>query len=362
MMVSIASRVLHPTSLCLSGALLFLGAATPTFAAAKKTVHISLVLPATGTQFGDRLRFGAEAAAATFGGAVKLNVTGPAQIDPSQEVQIFQNEVLSNPDAIIVGPIPASLFVEPAMLAEQQGVKVAWIVVPPTSEVKHGLFVGNNEYEMGKTVGNLIADGIIAKNGANPSGTVVPGICIPGLTNLEDRLVGARESITKRLPSVKVGNEIDTGNERAQNYAAWDQGIQANPAGLAFYDACEPGMISLAKIKQDDNRKFTLVVWDTPDEVLDGIQQGVISAAVPPSHFTSGYMAVYLVAKALLDGKPVPEGWLRTPTHVVDAKTIDPFVKAESSPAAMLAFYKPDIDNLIANLPAQLPPLASSHR
>lgn len=337
-------------------------AVQPHPAAAKSTVRISLVLPATGTQFGDRLRYGAEAAAATFNGAVQLKVTGPAQIDPSQEVQIFQNEVLGSPDAIIVGPIPASLFVEPALLAEEQGVKVAWMVVPPAAEVKTGLFVGNNEYEMGQAVGNIIADRIVAKNGPDAAGTVVPGICIPGLTNLEDRLAGARSALAKRLPKVVVAAEIKTGNERGENYAAWDQAIQSNPKGLAFYDACEPGMINLTKIKEDDKRDFTLVVWDTPEEVLAGLKRGTIAAAAPPSHFVSGYMAVYTVAKALLADKPIPNGWLRTPNRIVDAGTIDDVLKAEASAQSMLSFFKGDIDGLIANASAPLPPLAASHQ
>lgn len=356
------SRVWRTAAACSSVALLMLGSTAPGGAAPKKTVRISMVLPATGTQFGDRLRFGAEAAVATFGGAVKLKVTGPAQIDPSQEVQIFQNEVLSAPDAIIVGPIPSSLFVEPAMLAEQQGVKVAWIVIPPTNEVTNTLFVGNNEYEMGKTVGDLIADRVIAKNGADAAGVAVPGICIPGLTNLEDRLIGAKEALAKRLPKLKVSATIDTGNERAQNYAAWDQAVQANPNALALFDACEPGMINLTKIKEDDKGPFQLVVWDTPDEVLAGIKKGAVSAGVPPSHFISGYMSVYMVAKALLEGKPIPHGWLRTPTRVVDASNIDADLKAESSAAEMLSYFKPDIDKLIADMPAQLPPVTASHR
>ncbi len=331
-------------------------------AEAKKTVRISLVLPATGTQFGDRLRYGAEAAVKSFNGAVQLKVTGPAQIDPSQEVSIFQNEVLSAPDAIIVGPIPASLFVEPALQAQEQGVKVAWIVVPPSADIKEGLFVGNNEYEMGKTVGDLMADRIVAEKGQNASGTVVPGICIPGLTNLEDRLAGVKEALAKRLPAVKIANEIDTGNERGQNYAAWDQAIQGHPDGLSFYDACEPGMINLTKLKEEDKLRFPLVVWDTPDEVLAGVKHDVVSDAVPPSHFVSGYMATYLVAKALLEDKPIPNGWLRTPTQVIDAKNIDAFMKAESSAAGMQSYFQPQIDKLKADTPAQLPPLAESHR
>jgi ABC-type sugar transport system substrate-binding protein len=215
---------------------------------------------------------------------------------------------------------------------------------------------------MGKTVGNLIADNIIARKGADVAGTVVPGICIPGLTNLEDRLAGAKESLNKRLPQVKVAAEIDTGNERGQNYAAWDQAVQSNPEGLAFYDACEPGMINLTKIKEDDKRDFTLVVWDTPDEVLAGIKHGVVSAAVPPSHFTTGYLSLYVVAKALLSGQPIPNGWLRTPERVIDSSNIDAFMKAESSAAGMLAYFKPDISKLISDMPSTLPPLHTSHR
>ena len=215
---------------------------------------------------------------------------------------------------------------------------------------------------MGQKVGDLLADHIIAAKGQDASGTVVPGICIPGLTNLEDRLAGVKDSLGKRLPAVKIANEIDTGNERGQNYAAWDQAIQANPQGLSFYDACEPGMINLTKLKEDDKLSFPLVVWDTPDEVLAGVKHGVVANAVPPAHFISGYLATYVVAKALLEDKPIPTGWLRTPTQVIDSSNIDAFMKAESSASGMQSYFKADIDKLATGMPAQLPPLADSHR
>lgn len=344
---------------CLSTLCLAIGLVAVTTISAnaqsEKTVRISLVLPATGTQFGDRLRYGAEAAAALFDGRVKLQVTGPAQIDPNEQVRSFQNEVLSGPDAIIVGAIPAPLFAEPARLAESQDVKVGWFVVPPTSDVDRALFVGNDDYEMGRTVGNLLADRIRARKGDNPSGVVVPGICVPGLTNLEARLAGVREVLNKRLPKVTVATTIKTGNDRSETYAAWDQAIQSNPEALAFYDSCEPGVISLTKLKEDDNLDFDLVVWDMPGEVLDGVDAGTISAVVSPSHFIAGYLSVYVIAKALLEDRPVPEGWLRTPELVIDQSNVKDFMTAESSASAMLSFFQKDIDKILSDIPEELP-------
>lgn len=324
------------------------------------TPRISVVLPATGTEFAAELRAGAEAAARDYEGQIQLKIVGPAQIDPAEEIKAFQNEAATVPDAIIVGPVPSSLFAEPALQAQMAGTKVAWIVSPPPPEVTDAIFIGQREYDLGKRIGDLIADNIIAKKGKDVAGTIVLGICVPGMENLEDRLLGARTALAAKLPNVKIPATIADGNERAANFAVWQQAVAANPNGLAFVSMCEPGMVNLAKIKEDDKRDFELAVFDTPEQVRSSIKKGTISAAAPPSHFLSAYMSVSTVAKALLAKQDLPNGWLEMPITVIDSSNIDAFDAAQASPATMEAYFKSEVDRLKALPTTNLPPVKAA--
>jgi ribose transport system substrate-binding protein len=332
--------------------------------AAERKPRISLVLGATGTEFAGEQRAGAMAALRDLKGAVQLKVAGPAQIDPGQEVRIFQSEAATLPDAIIVAPIPPSLFTEPALRAQQQGIALVYLMSPPRSDVKNVLFVGQREYDMGRTVAGLIADRVAAKSGgkaaADITGMMVPGSCVPGMENLDDRMLGVHTELKQRLPKVTVLADMNTGNERGNSFSLWQQAVQARPNALAFIGACENDFSNLAKVKEDDRRNFEIVAFDTPETVRNSIKRGTIAAAVPPSHFASAYMAVWVTGNALLKKQKVPTGWLQTPITVIDARNVDVFNKASLPAANLESFYKKDIDALKTRDVTRLPATAQS--
>ncbi len=340
------------------------GAAADGHAPAGKSVRISLVLGATGNEFAGEQRAGAMAAVRDLGPAVKLRISGPPQIDPGEEVKIFQNESSTSPDAIIVAPMPPSLFAEPARKATDQGIPVAYLMTPPGADVAEALFVGQREYDVGRRVANLTADRIVAKSRSAPPesvpGKVITANCVPGMENLDDRMFGVRTALAERLPKVLVPPDMNSQNERGNTFSLWQQAVQANPNALALIGACENDSVSLAKIKEDDHRGFEMVVFDTPEAVRNSIKQGTITAAVPPSHFTSAYMAVWTVANALLKGEKVPQGWLETPIRVIDADNVAAFSAASLPPQNLEGFYRQDIETLKAKDPHHLPPLSAA--
>ena len=332
--------------------------------AAQRKPRISLVLGATGTEFAGEQRAGAMAALRDLRNAVDLKISGPAQINPGQEVRIFQTEMATLPDAIILAPIPPSMFTEPALQAQGQRIPLVYLMSPPHNDVKNVLFVGQREYDMGRTVANIIADRVIAKSpGRTPAqitGVMVPGICVPGMENLEDRMLGVRDQLKARLPNVTLLANMNTGNERGNSFSVWQQAVQSRPNALAFIGACENDFSNLAKIKEDDRRNFEIAVFDTPEAVRNSIKRGTIAAAVPPSHFASAYMAVWITANALLKGQRVPTGWLQTPITIIDAKNVDVFNRASLPPANLETFYKKDVDALKAKDVTRLPATAAA--
>jgi ribose transport system substrate-binding protein len=180
------------------------------------------------------------------------------------------------------------------------------------------------------------------------------------MENLEDRMRGVHSALKERLPKVTVPANLNSVNERGSTFSIWQQAVQANPDALAFIGACENDSVSLAKIKEDDHRDFEMVVFDTPEAVRNSIARGTIAAAVPPSHFASTYLAVWMVGTALLKGTPVPQGWLATPIRTIDAANVAAFSSASLPPQNLEKFYQSDVDTLKASDFQHLPPLSAA--
>ena len=309
---------------------------------------VTLIVPVTAGEFAERVALGARAAAEARGDALAVEVKGPASFDAAMQVQMFQNELLRGPDAILLLPIPPSMFVEPGLMAEDQGVPVVVVTVPPTEDGPGKLFVGDNSLDMGRLLAEELADLLIEKHGPDVSGSIVVGNCLPGLINLDDRITGATEVLAERLPNVSISDPIVSDVEPGGAFAAWSAAVQGNADALAMMDACEAGNIALKRLKESDGYDFEIVAWDLTEQIMDGVEQGLIHAVVPQPSFLHGYVGAEIVARALEDGTPMPEGWVETPLQVVTRENIAAFKAAEANPDAMLEFYGPGIERILA--------------
>lgn len=323
----------------------------------KKTITISVIQAMTSQEWNSDIRAGAEAAAAQFGGAVKVRFAGPPNIDPPKQVQLFQNAVQAGTDAAVIVNVAQAFFVEPVKQAQAKGVAVVWTNDPPSAEVPGATFVGMDSFRMGQVVGDLLADGLLKRTKLAPEqvhGDGLTGMCVRGIAVLEQRVAGLKARLKERLPNVNLLPTIETKLDRRQNFTAWDQAIRANPKALFYADPCELGGINIAKIVKEGGMSVPTVSWDTPEEVRTAIKRGEIIGAVPPKFFYNTYAAVTLVAKYLLSGQPMPTGWFQTQMTTVDSGNVDALIKAYASPDGQMKLYQSDLGVLLKDLPRTL--------
>src|SRR6202034_1718945 len=136
-------------------------------------------------------------------------------------------------------------------------------------------------------------------------------VCVPGLTVLENRLAGEVAYLKKKMPKINVLASFDSKPDRERNFALWDQAIRKTPKALTYIDPCEEGEENIPKILENDKVKVPLVSYESPEEVRDDLARGAITAIVSGNFFTQAYLAVYVSAQSLLQGKPLPQGWLK---------------------------------------------------
>jgi ribose transport system substrate-binding protein len=337
----------------------FAVADAPVKAAGKESITVSVVLALAAGEWSTEILAGAHAAAKDLNGKVKVRVTGPTTFDPQRQAQMFLAELETKPDVLIVVNVAPPLFTQPALEAQSRGAHVVWISVPPMPEVKDPLFVGSDAFGMGRTAGTIVVSALeksLNKPAAEISGDVVTGICVPGLVVLENRLLGEVTYLKKEMPKIKVLPSFNSSSDRERSYALWDQAIRKTPKALTYLDPCEEGEENVPKILENDKIKVPLTSYESPEEIRDDLARGAITAIVSGNFFSQAYLAVYVSAQSLLQGKPLPQGWVKVPHVIIDKGNIAAYQKAWEKPETGLrAFFSAQVESTRDHLPATLP-------
>ena len=337
----------------------FAVSSAPVKAAGKENVTVSIVLALAAGEWSTEILAGANAAAKDMNGKVKVRVTGPTTFDPQRQAQMFLAELETKPDVLIVVNVAPPLFTQPALEAQSRGAHVVWISVPPMPEVKDPLFVGSDAFGMGRTAGAIIVSALeksLNKPAADITGDVVTGICVPGLVVLESRLAGEISYLKSKMPKINVLPSFNSASDRERSYALWDQAIRKTPNALTYLDVCEEGEENIPKILENDKIKVPLTSYESPEEIRDDLARGAITAIVSGNFFSQAYLAVYTSAQSILQGRPLPQGWLKVPHVIIDKDKIAAYQKAWEKPETGLrAFYSEVVEATRDHLPSPLP-------
>ena len=293
---------------------------------------------------------GAQAAVGEFPGA-KLVVAGPTGFDAPAAIAALDDAVASGVQGAAVVPFPAEVWTKPLKEHIAKGLVVATLNVPALDSGAP-LYVGVNEF----SIGSGIADVAIGTLGANPTGPVVLGNCAPGVQVLSDRIDGFNAEVAKRAPGLKVAKAIDVGAEPTANLGAWEAAVAANPDAVAFAGFCAFDTPNLVRVKEKKGGKFVIAGGDLEPDTLKGIKDGSITASVSQSPFMQGYVAVRAILEKLVNGTPMPNGWIDAGIETVDSKTIDAVTARETDPTKMKASYQKAIDKIFADSAAAAQP------
>lgn len=279
-------------------------------------------------------------------------VTGPpSAADPPAAIQAFQTVVQTGAKGAAIIPYPTTdLWRRPIEDALGQGVRVALSQVAGDLGVP---VVTGNDKEMGRKMAQTAIDEI----GADATGTVVVATCAAGIQVLDDRVAGIKETIAKEAPGLKVVGPLDSGQPAPQNYSNWSAIVQKNPDAKAFFGPCAFDAYNLAKIKRQTNKDFTIVGVDLEPESLKGIEDGTILAILNGNPYMQGYIPTRLVAQSVANDTDLSAGWVDPGLEVVKKGAAGEWLRRLKSPAAVAAYYKPQVDRLFADVDSAIQPL-----
>src|SRR5260370_23995012 len=266
-----------------------------------KQLTVGFVTHVIGNTFVQSIASAAKDAGKDLGVTVK--VTGPAGFDPVAQLKMDQDIVAAGADGISTS-VPGDSMANGLNEIVNNGKPVVQFNL--LSKLVHGPYVG----ERSTASGRLLASKVIDKlGGSSATGTVIIGICAPGLGVLENRARGVKQGLSVASGLTVIG-PLNVGVDPAANFTAWEQARAAHPDVKAMIGLCAPDVASLGKLNADHGDKIIAGGYDETPENLAAIKQGHAFVSLGQSPYIQGYLPIKMIVDALRAGTKVPQGFI----------------------------------------------------
>ena len=218
---------------------------------------------------------------------VRTEYVGPAEYDMNAMVSAFEQAIAKKPNGLVVVGFEPSLnaIVDKAV---DQGIPVVTVDADLPGS-KRLAFVGTGNYGAGVTGGHKLAQ-LIGESGK------VAIMTKPGQSNLEQRIAGYQDALAE-YPGIEVVQIADTQSDPVVAAQAASALILKYPdlAGLACVEAAGGSGSATAVREAGKVGEIKIVAMDRGNEVLEAIEEGVISAAVAQQTALMPYYAVQIL-------------------------------------------------------------------
>jgi len=282
--------------------------------------------------FTSYIQKGAEDAGRDFG--VEVEVVCPPKYNPQTAIALFEGFVTKRVDGIVVIAYPDTTWVVPINEAIDLGVPVLTANCD-SPKSKRIAWVGQDEYNSGRILARELLKRLKGK-----SGKIILGTCAPDASVIIDRANGFMEVMAEH-PDFEVLGPYNVTAEMTANYAAWENLISANPDLLAAVGLCALDNPNFALLKKKTGKEFICAGYDLVIDTLKAIKEGSVSFTLGQHPYLQGYLPIRALAEHYQQGKPIPAGWIKCPTEIVDASSdLDTLIRRQSDMDFMTEWYK----------------------
>ncbi len=218
---------------------------------------------------------------------VKTEYVGPAEYDMNAMITAFEQSIAKEPDGLVIVGFEPSLdpIVDKAIEA---GIPVVTVDADlPTS--KRIAFVGTGNFNAGVTGGNKLADLIGGKG-------KVAVMTKPGQSNLEERIAGYKQALAQ-YADIELVQIADTQSDPVIAAQVASALLQKYPdlAGIGCVEAAGGSGAATAVREAGKAGVVKIVAMDRGNEVLEAIEEGVISASIAQQTALMPYYAVQIM-------------------------------------------------------------------
>lgn len=329
--------------------------------ASAEDITLGFVTHAQGNPFIQQIIDGAQAAAKDLG--VTLEVAQQPGNQAEAQLKLAQNFANAGAQGV-ASSIPGESIAKGLNELIDMGVK--FVQYNTLSTAIKAPYVGEKSVQSGRVLGKMIVDKL---GGAEAKGTVIIGICFPGVPVLENRSKGVQESL-KAAPGLTVLGPFDVKVSEVENYNKWEQLYAANPEAVAMIGLCAPDIASLGKLNAANGDKFVAGGYDLTEPNLKAIQDGHAFVSIGQSAFVQGYLPIALIVNAIKNDKPLEVGFFDAGAQIVTADSVDmgnglpaisfdEAIRLAGDAAATAEYYKPWTEKVKADPTAGMQPIAA---
>ncbi|AOZ91268.1 substrate-binding domain-containing protein [Paenibacillus crassostreae] len=260
---------------------------------------VSMIVKMNSGSFWNTVKMGAEVAAKEYN--VELTFTGPdSENDIEGQITLVEDAIQNKADAIILS---ASDYMRLAQVTDTASHHKIPVISMDTevASARVKSFVGTNNYEAGQKAAERLIELI---GGRGQVGLVS---FVEGARNANERASGMLDYLA-RFPNIDVVDLVYCGSDvQLAAELTHDMLIQyPDLSGIIALNEVAGIGVSQEIQRLSLGGEVKIITFDSPPEVIEMIQEGIVQATVIQNPFSNGYLAVKHAVDAI-EGIQVPE-------------------------------------------------------
>lgn len=275
-------------------------AAPPAFAAEGT---IPVIVKNTSTYYWRILLAGARKAGVELG--VKVPELGPQNdTDITGQIGILESAAANNPLAIVIA---ASQFEALGKPIDEAAGKTKVIGVDSGANSKsYASFVTTDNVAGGRAAGEALAQAI-EKTYGKAEGEVMLITSVPGAGSLDQRAQGFKEVLAEKYPGLTIVADKVADGQITTGLNMMNDVILAKPNLRGAFASSEEMALGVSQAVAENKAegKIKVVAFDSNDQLVKRLADGVVSALIVQDPFRMGYESVK-IALAASKGEKVP--------------------------------------------------------
>ncbi|MDX1984854.1 MAG: substrate-binding domain-containing protein [Bryobacteraceae bacterium] len=261
------------------------------------TKVIGVVPKATSHLFFVSVHEGVKQAAKDFGVQVEWN--GPnEETGHSRQIQIVDAMVTRRVDALAISATDERALAGPVERAIRAGIPVT-VFDSGVNVEDYVQFVATGNYAAGCSAARRLAALIGGK------GKVAMVMHKPGGTSTMLREQGFEETVAKEFPGIQIAGRQFGMSDAARSRAAAENLLTAHPDLAGMFASSEASSLGAISALKSRKAKVRLITFDTSDQHVEALGEGLIDVMMVQDSYRIGYEAVKSLAEKLKGGTPV---------------------------------------------------------
>jgi ribose transport system substrate-binding protein len=217
---------------------------------------------------------------------VTARVVGPENYDAQAELDALTKAVAAKPAGILISAADAAVLTPEINAAIDAGIPVI-TMDSDAADSKRLFFIGTNNLEAGRMGGRHAVEKLGGK------GNVV-FFSLAGQPNTEERLKGFKDAFASH-PDIKVVDVVDVKSDPRNAFdKAQELMALTGPKKIDAFISLESasGKIVADAVSRAKGTDRLVMAWDTSQDTLDGIKNGIIDSTIAQKPYTMGYVGL----------------------------------------------------------------------